>query len=91
VENAQYGEIKEHEMHLIIFKTSVEKQKHVEKLLLSLKALPPVTQCNFDLDDCDNILRVVSTDLQPQIICQLLNDKGFNCETMESFIYEADV
>ncbi|SEB21088.1 hypothetical protein [Pedobacter hartonius] len=74
-------------MHLIIFKTSVDKQKHVGKLLSLLKALPPVTQCNFDLDDCDNILRVVSTDLQPQLICELLKTEGFHCEPMESFVY----
>jgi cell fate (sporulation/competence/biofilm development) regulator YmcA (YheA/YmcA/DUF963 family) len=75
-------------MHLIIFKTSVATQKQVGKLQSLLNALPLITECNFDLDDCDNILRVISTDLQPQVICQLLRTEGFGCETMESFIYD---
>lgn len=74
-------------MHIIIFKTNVGTKKQVGKLQLLLNELPLITQCNFDLDDCDSILRIVSKDLQPQIICQLLNREGFHCETMESFIY----
>lgn len=75
-------------MHLIIFKTSVTTRKQAGELQPLLNALPLITECNFDLDDCDNILRIVSTDLQPQIICQLLETEGFNCEAMESFVYE---
>lgn len=74
-------------MYLIIFKTSVATQKQVQQLLSLLSKLPLITQCNFDLDDCDNILRIVSTDLQSQTICQLLHTEGFSCEPMESFIY----
>lgn len=74
-------------MHLIIFKTSVATQKQVMKLHPLLSTLPLITQYNFDLDDCDNILRIVSTDLQPQVICQLLLTEGFHCEPLESFIY----
>jgi len=74
-------------MHLIIFKTSVETQGQARKLQKLLNVLPLIIQCNFDLDDCDSILRIVSKDLQPQIICELLNTQGFHCEAMESFIY----
>lgn len=74
-------------MHIIIFKTNVDSQKQVGKLQLLLNELPLITQCNFDLDDCDSILRIVSKELQPQVICQLLNGEGFHCETMESFVY----
>ncbi|WP_158799211.1 hypothetical protein [Pedobacter sp. L105] len=74
-------------LHLIIFKTNVATQKQVQRLKAILLELPLITQCNFDLDDCDSILRIVSLDLQPQTICQLLYIEGFNCETMESFIY----
>ena len=74
-------------MHLIIFKTNVATQEEVKKLQSLLSALPPVTQCNFDLDDCDSILRIVIKDLQPKIVCQLLQKQGFHCEPMESFDY----
>ena len=75
-------------MHLIIFKTDVATQEQVKKLQSLLNALPVVTQCNFDLDDCDSILRIVITDLQPKIVCQLLHTEGFHCEPMESFVYD---
>ncbi|CAM4419020.1 hypothetical protein SAMN06265348_12218 [Pedobacter westerhofensis] len=74
-------------MHLIIFKTSVVTQKQVLQLKPLLKALPLIAEHNFDLDDCDNILRIVSTELKPHIICDLLNTEGYSCEPLEHFIY----
>lgn len=74
-------------MHLIIFKTSVTTKEQAGKIQPLLNALPLITQCNFDLDDCDNILRIVSRDDEPQVICQLLQGEGFHCEPMESFVY----
>ncbi|HEY0177172.1 MAG TPA: hypothetical protein VGC08_12390 [Pedobacter sp.] len=74
-------------MHLIIFKTNVVTREQACSLLVLLNALPPVTQCNFDLEDCDSILRIVSTDLETQLICQLLQTEGFHCEALESFVY----
>jgi cell fate (sporulation/competence/biofilm development) regulator YmcA (YheA/YmcA/DUF963 family) len=74
-------------MHLTIFKTSVATQKQALQLQPFLNGLPLIREYNFDLDDCDRILRVVSTDLQPELICELLDTQGFNCEALESFIY----
>ena len=74
-------------MHLIVFKTNVVTLQQAGNLQPMISALPPITHCNFDLDDCDNILRIISTDLQPQLVCDLLQQQGFNCEPMESFIY----
>jgi len=74
-------------MHLTIYKTSVSTNKQVHQIKDLLNKLPFITQWNFDLDDCDNILRIISKDLQPQLICQLLQTEGFSCEPMESFIY----
>lgn len=75
-------------MHIIIFKTNVFTPQQADRLLAILIAFPSIVQCNFDLYDCDHILRIVSTDLQPQSICQLLQAEGFDCEEMESFIYQ---
>lgn len=74
-------------MHLIIFKTSVATQQQALQLKPLLNALPLIREHNFDLEDCDSILRIVSTDLQPHLICDLLQTEGYICETMESFIY----
>ncbi len=77
-------------MHIIIFKTNVFTPEHAGRIQGILIAFPSIVQCNFDLDDCDRILRVVSTDLQSQRICQLLHAEGFSCEEMESFVYFMD-
>lgn len=74
-------------MHLIIFKTSVATQRQVSRVQPLLTSLPYITQWNFDLEDCDNILRVVTREHEPQRICELLHTEGFSCEAMESFIY----
>jgi len=75
-------------MHLIIFKTSVDTPIQAGRLKPLLNAMPPITECSFDLEDCDRILRIVTKDLQPQVICQLLETQGFNCEPMETFVYD---
>lgn len=75
-------------MHIIIFKTDVATQTQARNLHPLLTALPPVQQHNFDLEDCDRILRVVSTDPESHGVCQVLQKEGFNCETMEAFYYQ---
>ncbi|WP_442591994.1 hypothetical protein ACSBL2_12275 [Pedobacter sp. AW31-3R] len=74
-------------MHIIIFKTSVATLQQVRKIQLLFNRLPLIIQSNFDLEDSDRILRIVSKELQPQAICNLLQTEGFNCETLESFAY----
>jgi hypothetical protein len=74
-------------MHLTIFKTNVNSLAQSLHLQLLLQNMQSTAACNFDLDDCDKILRLITTDLQPQQICQVLNREGFYCETLESFDY----
>lgn len=44
-----------------IFKTNVKSKKLAGKIIAALKTQLPAFNCNFDLDDCDRILRVQST------------------------------
>jgi hypothetical protein len=67
-----------------IFKTSIQKQKEVKQVKPKLdKVLLPAANWNFDLEDCDNILRVEAESLQPQSIEQLLMEAGFECEELD--------
>lgn len=43
-----------------IFKTDVLDEPAAKRMVLCLKKLFPGTKINFDLDDCDKILRVES-------------------------------
>lgn len=65
-----------------VFKTSVKTQKIISQLIPELNRLLPNTKWNFDLEDCDNILRVENTAVVPEIIITFLQNKGFHCEEL---------
>ncbi|MDB5029353.1 hypothetical protein [Mucilaginibacter sp.] len=70
-------------MDILVFTTSVtapEQITRVQPLLTSVKA---IEEWNFDLEDCDNILRIVSHDVSPRYIESLLHDAGFLCTELE--------
>lgn len=63
-----------------IFKTSVESETIVQELSPILNQLTKTW--NFDLEDCDKILRVESDNTTPPIIIKVLEDKGLFCEEL---------
>ncbi|MCK0131566.1 methyltransferase type 11 [Flavobacteriaceae bacterium F08102] len=44
-----------------IFKTNVDNQQLASKIVADLNQLHPEYGINFDLEDCDNILRIESS------------------------------
>ncbi len=41
-----------------IFKTKVKSRQYAKRIILELNTVLPTAKINFDLDDCDNILRI---------------------------------
>jgi hypothetical protein len=74
-------------MQIIIFKTNIATAYQVGQVHPLLTSLKHIKQYNFDLEDCDHILRVVSNGVQPETVCEVIEKAGFNCEEMESFVY----
>jgi hypothetical protein len=70
-------------MEILVFVTSVEKPEHVSEVKPLLTAVPAISQWNFDLEDCDNILRIEADDVSPRYIESLLHNAGFNCRELE--------
>ena len=68
---------------ILIFRTSVNAQKHVQQVAALFNSIKLIKQWSFDLDDCDRILRVVSLNVQPEMIENLLRTEGIYCEHME--------
>jgi hypothetical protein len=62
-----------------VFKTNVKRQSQTKNLLTLLRQYFPQSQINFDLDDCDKILRVQGEGCCPIKIAQLLVENGFEC------------
>jgi hypothetical protein len=69
-------------MDILIFTTSVSAPEQVNRVQPILTSVQAIQDFNFDLEDCDNILRVVSDDLSPRYIETLLNNAGFECEEL---------
>ncbi|MFC6101854.1 hypothetical protein [Olivibacter domesticus] len=68
---------------ILIFRTSVDAQKHVQQVAALFKSIKLIKHWSFDLDDCDRILRVVSLNILPETIENMLRTEGIYCEHME--------
>lgn len=67
---------------VLIFKTNVKCQSDVKRVSALLASTNQIRQWNFDLYDCDKILRVVSSGLRPEVIESLLKAEGIYCENL---------
>ena len=69
-------------MDVLVFKTDVTSKRKVGKVNTLLTSFPTIQQWNFDLEDCDNILRVVANGLSPRNIESALQRAGIGCEEL---------
>ena len=68
---------------VLVFKTSVTKKREIKKLKSLLNQLIGHNgYWNFDLEDCDNILRVETQKIQAVTISSALHVHGFYCEEL---------
>lgn len=65
-----------------VFKTSVRSKSEILKLKPQLNRLAPEIKWNFDLEDCDNILRIDSQQVIPDEVINLLKIYQFECEEL---------
>ena len=65
-----------------VFKTNVEEVELSELLIQQLASQFPGSLINFDMDDCDKILRVEALSIMPEKIIQILNSNGYSCEVL---------
>lgn len=70
---------------VLIYKTSVRYKKQVKLIEPKLDALlAPQGDWNFDLQDCDRILRLETPDaLVPKRVVELLDSHGFECRELQ--------
>ena len=68
---------------IYVFKTSVKTKSQVKKLQPHINKVVPNKKWNFDLEDCDKILRIDSEENIVLKITGLLNIHRFHCEELE--------
>ncbi len=65
-----------------IFKTDILHASQASQVLSSLSRQFPHLKINFDLADCDNILRVEGRDISSEDIVDALVQAGYRCEVL---------
>ena len=66
-----------------VFKTNVQKKAQSKMLLGILSEAFPSVKVNFDLSDCDKVLRVEGDPLEALRIRILVREYGFICEVLD--------
>ncbi|RMA64697.1 hypothetical protein BXY75_1577 [Ulvibacter antarcticus] len=66
-----------------VFKTNISQINVAESVLQDLLKHFPSSSINFDLEDCDKILRIENCLAKPESIVLFLNRNGFECEILK--------
>jgi hypothetical protein len=65
-----------------VFKTNVRTPKQAGRILTQLSMLYPTAKINFDLSDCDKVLRVEGQQIPSGEIIAYLKRQSFQCEAL---------
>lgn len=66
-----------------VFKTNVDNEELAIKIIEILKKHLPDVKINFDLEDCDKVLRIEGNQINVSGIKQMIIGLGYYCEVME--------
>lgn len=68
---------------VLVFKTSITKNKEIKIVQPTLNRLIAKNdRWNFDLEDCDNILRIETQIVKANAVLKALQHHGFYCEEL---------
>jgi hypothetical protein len=71
-------------MVILVFKTSLNHQKHVQMISPILNSHPQVINWSVDLDDWERILRIEVKDRAAEYgIAECIKALGFDCEDLD--------
>jgi len=66
-----------------VFKTNVENASDASSIVQVLLQHFPGSRVNFDLQDCDRILRVEGKDFCVETILTFMKENGFHCSILD--------
>jgi len=69
-------------MQILVFKTNLTTTNQISIIGSTLNTHPAIQKWNVDLQDCDNILRVVANNIKPADVETILLDAGYFCEEL---------
>jgi hypothetical protein len=62
-----------------VFKTNVFDREDAERMVATLSVNFPGSRINFDLHDCDKVLRIEGPDFTVEKVVILVKQNGFDC------------
>ena len=65
-----------------IFKTNVDDSSKAEQIISLLHQYYPAFMINFDLQDCDKILRIKGESIPVDEIVEIVLQAGFHCSVL---------
>jgi tRNA G26 N,N-dimethylase Trm1 len=65
-----------------LFKTNVKTKKQANKITKLLKINLGYNFVNFDLEDCEKILRIDAPNVLPHCVIDILKNENFECEIL---------
>lgn len=65
-----------------VFKTNVQEMEQSKMIVGKLLEHFPNSTINFDLEDCDKVLRINAVSISNHHIIELLNSYGYHCEPL---------
>jgi len=65
-----------------VFKTNIRHYYQSQSLIKKLLGYFPGSMVNFDLEDCDKVLRVEGNGICPLKIIDLVTADGYECEAL---------
>jgi len=66
-----------------VFKTNVQQLELAEQLASIIRRRLAFCKINFDLEDCDKILRVEGEQICVETVIGILSTHGLECEVLE--------
>ena len=66
-----------------VFKTNVHETSQAAELVALLLQHFPGSKINFDLNDCDKVLRVEGESFLPGKVITLVKENGFICNVLD--------
>lgn len=70
-------------MEILVFKTNLTDPNRISEVESSLDIHPGIYKWNVDLNDSDNILRIVSKSIEAREVESIVLNAGYYCEELE--------
>ncbi|MCE6990002.1 hypothetical protein [Dyadobacter sp. CY323] len=68
--------------HILVFRTNINRKKHVRTISPLLNGCDTIKKWNVDLSDIDNVLRIEATHSDCAPVIELVKQAGYACEEL---------